>query len=82
MSDQVLASLPDVASGNSDYPQAQSAEWQIESVRAIFDGTGAGGPFLPALQIIGPGGKIAGTYVDRSTPIAAGAEADVTWGPF
>ena len=53
----------------------------IKSVTASFDGTGAGGSWVPALQILDPSGFVTGTYVCGTTK-AAGESADVSWFPW
>jgi len=50
--------------------------------RAIFaecDGSGAGGAFLPTLQIISPSGHVVASC--PAEQVAAGASADVSWFP-
>ena len=80
--DQVLLNVSQTQAVPLNYNVPPSAELALQSVRATFDGTGAAGSFLPALEIIGPGGIGPFTFVDQSTPISAGASADVTFGPF
>jgi hypothetical protein len=57
-----------------------SQELILKSVTASFDGTGAAGSFIPAVQIIDPSGFTVGTYTLGST-LTAGASADVSWFP-
>lgn len=60
-------------------PSAQ--EVQPLCCNAIFDGSGAAGPFLPAIEIVSDAGYIIGR-VPCSTSVAAGASAEVTFAPF
>jgi hypothetical protein len=59
-------------------PAAQS--FDLLGVRATFDGAGAAGDFLPALQIISDAGHILSQTV--GSVVAAGGSADVTFAPF
>lgn len=59
-------------------PGAQAIE--PLSVRAVFDGTGAAGAFLPAVEIISPGGVVASISAMGAT-VAAGSSADASWFP-
>jgi hypothetical protein len=52
----------------------------LKGVSASFDGTGAAGSYVPAVQVIDPSGFTVGTYVLGQT-LAAGASADVAWFP-
>lgn len=82
MPGQVFRSLPAVTAAPADFTVPNAAEWQLIVVSATYDGTAAATPFLPAVQIIGPGGIVAATYVDPSVSVAAGGSAEVTFGPF
>lgn len=82
MSDQVLLSVPQLQAAPLDYPVPAAQEIGLQTATATFDGSGAAGQFLPALQIIGPGGIVAGTFVNPNSPVAAGGEAEVTFGSF
>jgi hypothetical protein len=63
-----------------DYKVPKSIELFPRTIKATFDGSGAGAPFLPAVQIIADSGDVVGTYpVD--TAVAAGGSADVSWFP-
>ena len=51
------------------------------TVTAIFDGTGAGGAFLPALAFYAQSGELLSrTFTGEA--VAAGASAEVTFSPF
>lgn len=80
--------MPDVSIVNStitaapkDYAVPGTQELLLKAVRASIDGTAAGSAFLPALQLIDPGGHVMWTAVDRSNPVAGGGTADVSWFP-
>ena len=54
----------------------------VRSVRVSYDGTGAGAPFVPVLQLVAPGPT--STIVSEfplGTQVAAGASADISWFP-
>ena len=53
-----------------------------KSIEVSFDGTGAGGSFVPVLQLVAPGETrtIVSEYPLVQT-LAAGASADITWFP-
>lgn len=68
------------AAAPKDFTIAGALEILLKNVTASFDGTGAGGSFVPALQIVDPAGVIVGTY-PIDTTLAAGASADVSWFP-
>jgi hypothetical protein len=77
MADTVISGLPTKAPP-LDYLIPKSLEVLPKSVKATFDGTGAGASFLPTLQVIAESGQVVGSFpVD--TALAAGASADVTW---
>jgi hypothetical protein len=80
--------MPDVqilrapASGvPSDYTVPGSGELRLKAVYAEFDGSGAGGPFLPCVTIISDSGDVIGRAVDQGVSVTAGSNADVTWFP-
>jgi len=62
------------------YTVPGSQEIILKSVTASYDGTGAGGSFIPTLQIIAPNGSVVASC-PVSTTLAAGALADVSWFP-
>ena len=80
--DQIAINLPSVSSAPSDYVVPGSQEIELQTVTATFDGTGASGTFLPALQIISDGGITLATFIDTSVSVAAGGSAEVTFGTF
>jgi hypothetical protein len=50
-------------------------------IRAVFNGTGAAGAFLPTVEIVSDGGVVIGTF-PTDTAVAAGGSAEVTFAPF
>lgn len=62
------------------YEVAGAQEIILKGVTASFDGSGAGGSWIPALQVVDPSGFIVGTYT-CSTTVAAGSSVDVSWFP-
>jgi hypothetical protein len=64
----------------ADYLIQKSAEILLKGVYASFDGSGAGGDFLPLLRIISNAGSVVLEAVSDTT-VAAGGSADVSWFP-
>ena len=62
-----------------DYTVPQSGELIPLMVRATLDGTSAASGFYAVVEIIAPSGRVMG--IARSSAIAAGGSADVTWFP-
>ena len=81
-SGQLLINVQQKSAVPLDNPIPASQEYTITAATSTFDGTSAVGQFLPALQIIGPGGIVAATFVDWSNAVAAGDSVEVTFGPF
>jgi hypothetical protein len=79
---QIIKSLPSVEPAPADFDVPNAVDWSVQIISATFDGTGAGGAFLPAVQIVAPGGEVAFTFADPSVSIAAGGSDEVTFGPF
>lgn len=71
---------PAVAAVPTGFTIAGAQEIVLKGVTASFDGTGAAGAFVPAVQVVNPAGVIVGTYTLGQT-LAAGALADVSWFP-
>jgi hypothetical protein len=61
-----------------DVPGGQ--EINLKVLAATFDGSGAGSPWQPAVQIVGPSGQVLRTFA-LEPALAAGASADVTFFP-
>jgi hypothetical protein len=76
---QILASQS--ATGHLDFVVPGSQELILKAIKASYDGSGAAGSFIPAVQVISPAGEDAGTYTAVSE-LAAGDSADVSFGPF
>lgn len=81
-SDQVLVSAPQVSAAPLDYVVPNAQEIALQTVQATFDGSGASGQWLPVLQVIGPGGIVAGTFCNPGSVLASGVSAEVTFGTF
>jgi hypothetical protein len=64
-----------------DYTLPLGSELLLKAVRADFDGTGAAGAFLPALEIISDAGHSVGLY-PTDVAVAAGGSASVSFAPF
>ena len=79
---QIIRSLPAVTAAPADFDVPNAVDWSVQIVSATYDGTGAAGAFLPAVQIVAPGGAVAFTFADPSVSVAAGGSAEVTFGPF
>jgi len=74
-----IASLP---SGGAPISYTVSGDqvFDLIGVRAVFDGTGAGGNFLPCVQIKSAAGHILSQSIGSS--VTAGGSADVSFAPF
>jgi hypothetical protein len=71
---------PAVHAAPKAYLVKGAQEIVLKGVSASFDGGGAAGSFVPAVQVVDPSGFIVGTYICGTT-LAAGASADVAWFP-
>lgn len=58
-----------------------SEAFQLLAGRAVFDGTGASGDFVPVLEVISDAGLVVGTYPADVT-VTAGGSAEVSFAPF
>jgi len=58
-----------------------SLEIALEAVFAHFDGSGAGGSFLPTLQIVSDSGHTV-CEIPMDASVAAGSSVEATWAPF
>lgn len=79
MADEVI-SAPAVQSTPAGYQVPAAQEIIVRSVRAVVNGTGAAGAFLPTLRLRAPSGVIV-WQAPTSATVAAGASADVSWFP-
>jgi hypothetical protein len=70
--------------GESDAPLTYtvppSFSFTLMGVRASFDGGGAGGAFLPCVQLVSDSGQVMAQTIGSA--VAAGDSADVTFAPF
>jgi hypothetical protein len=64
----------------ADYKIPDSVELLLKGAYASFDGSGAGGSFVPLLRIISDAGSTS-LEAPADVTIAAGASADVSWFP-
>lgn len=80
MADQQLRASQTSAAPLS-YTVPGAAEIILKALRATFDGTAAASAFLPAIEIIAPGGASCGVF-PTDTVVAAGGSADVSFAPF
>lgn len=73
-----------LVTGQADAPATftipGNGQLQPKAIFASYDGTSAGGDFLPAIKIISDGGETVGVY-PTATTVVAGASADVSWFP-
>lgn len=63
------------------YTVPLSAEVLLKSVRAEFDGSGAAGSWLPAVQIVSDSAHIVATASDQGAVVSAGGSADGSFFP-
>jgi hypothetical protein len=70
-----------VVAAPKDYPIPPSQEIILQSVRASFLDNGAGGDWVPALQILDNNGNVLVTAADKGVTVTAGSDADVSWFP-
>lgn len=63
-----------------DYTVPGAQEILPKAVSAQMDGSAAGSPWFPCLQVLDPGGHVMFTAI-AGAAIAAGASADVSWFP-
>lgn len=63
-----------------DYKLSGEQEFYLAAVRAIFDGTGAAGSFLPAVQLLSPAGTV--MWQTEGTTVLAGGSADASFFPL
>lgn len=64
-----------------DYVVPSSAVVRLKSVHALFDGSGAAGAWLPAIELISDSGHTIALASDQGVSVAAGGSADVSWFP-
>lgn len=64
-----------------EYMVPNAVELIPRSINATFDGSGAGGDFLPTVEIVSDGGVVV-ARVPTDATVAAGGSAEVTFAPF
>lgn len=79
MADRAIVNR-NVAAAPKDYQVAAGISLDLKAVRAVIDGSGAAGAFLPTLQLIAPDGTVMWESAPP-TSTAAGGSADVSWFP-
>jgi hypothetical protein len=72
--------LPD-GSAPASYTVPNAAEIVPKAINATFDGTGAAGSFVPAVEYVSDGGVVV-ARVPCQTTVSAGGSAEVTFAPF
>lgn len=77
-SSDVVIAAPAVATVPQDYVVPASQEIVPLVVTASIDGSGAGGQFLPTVEILSPAGQVIARCPTQSI-VAAGGSADVSW---
>ena len=70
-----------VASTPASFQIPGNGQIRPKAIFATYDGSGAGGAYVPALKIISDGGQTIGIY-KAPTTVAAGGSADVSWFPW
>ena len=70
-----------IVTAPKDYTIPGAQQIRPLSIRASFDGSGAAGAWLPAVQILDNNGNVLSTHADPNVSVAAGGSADVTWFP-
>lgn len=63
------------------YTVPNAAEIIPKAITALFDGSGAAGTFLPAVEIVSDGGVVVSRTKAESS-VSAGGSAEVTFAPF
>jgi hypothetical protein len=71
---------PQVEAAPTGYTIPGAQELILKSVKASYDGSGAGGDYVPTLQFVAPNGTIVSECPLGST-VTAGDDVDVTWFP-
>jgi hypothetical protein len=78
MADTQISNLAS-ATPPSRYVVANNVELLLKAVHAEFDGSGAAGPFLPAVVITSDSGHRVAVAVDQSVSVSAGGSADASF---
>lgn len=81
MADRTVQILPGGQSAAPfTYTVPASTAFTLLAVRAVFDGTGAAGNFVPLVQLVSDAGVVMAQR--KGDSVTAGASADVTFAPF
>jgi hypothetical protein len=78
MADVQIANLAKVGVPSS-YVLPGSAEIILKAVNADFDGSGAGGDYLPCVTILDNSGQVVVRAVDQNARVVGGSDAEVSW---
>lgn len=76
----VSINVPRSGAAPEDYEIGGAADFDLLAARAVYDGTGAAGDFLPAFQILNAAGQVMATVFGDT--VTAGDSAEVTFAPF
>lgn len=81
MADRTVQILPGGQSAAPfTYTVPASTSFTLLAVRAVFDGSGAAGNFVPLVQLVSDAGVVMAQR--KGDSVTAGASADVTFAPF
>ena len=69
------------SSAPKDYELSGTQELMLKAVRASINGASSATSWYPCLQMLAPDGTVMWSAIP-STPVAAGASADVSWFPW
>ena len=64
-----------------DYRVPNAQEILLKAVNAVFDGSGAGGDYIPEVVIESDGGVVIARAADPANVVTAGNDAEVSWFP-
>lgn len=64
------------------YTVSETGTLTVTSAHATFSGAAASGAYLPCLSFYAQNGVLLGRYFPDSGAVAAGSDADVSYGPF
>lgn len=81
MPNQAQLSIGDVADAPLTYDVPDAQVIGLVCANAVYDGAGAGGSWLPALELVSDSGHVIARAIPQ-TSVAAGGSAEVTFGPF
>jgi hypothetical protein len=65
----------------AEYVLPGAADFLLKAVQASFDGSGAGGAFLPCVSILSDSGHVVARAIDTAVSVAAGGSAEVSFFP-